>query len=251
MAQNPHPYPQQQHATPPPGHVQPNVPPNPNTVYQGDSTLPPPGHQREETLKQRADQLEQEKAKYEGMAYNIDPSKMNVDREIRYELEKGSLDIPNKDPNYVYTWVQCQYPMVNPTLKVEQKLARSVTIHKGSQSFKVPAWEIVTNRMPESKGLRINATGHCQIGDTILMRCHKDVHRLIELKDRERKLQLRRNTDAQLLEQAARVQRRGYKAAAGQDVYNKYRKDANDALDTIDTMLREGTLPGININQSK
>lgn len=254
---NPHPNPQFQSQQPPPGQPQvnpqppqPQQPQNPNTVYQGDSTLPPPGHQRDETLRQRADELDQKKSQYDDMALGIDPTKLEKDREIQYEIERGNLSIPYKNPEYKYCWVQCQYPVVNPNQKVEQKLTRSVKISHNGQTVRVPAWEIVTKDMAESKGLRLNALGHCQIGDTILMRCRQEVYRLIELKERERKLQIRRHTDAELVQKAMEHQRRGAKIGAGQDVYNKYLEDANEALASFDKLIRNGSVPGLDVNQS-
>lgn len=221
---------------------------NPNVVHQGDPTLPPAGYTRDEALKARTDQLQQQIAQ-QPEQYSIDPSKIEPIREIQYEIEHNMLDVPNRQPGYVYRWVQCQYPSTSPGLKVQEALVRRIRINGASH----PAWEVVTGNHPEASGMSVTAENTIRIGDTILMRCRKDIHAVIELETRKKNHLVTYGTDANMVQLAEELTRKGYPTSAGHKAYNKYFNDANQVLRTseseLDRMIRNGTLPGLQVPQ--
>ena len=101
----------------------------PNETIIQEPTLPPPGDERREVLAARTDVLEEEIDKKSKDTFAVDPSKLEVDREVRYELDKGELDVSDKDPEYVYKWVQCESPRSNPSRLISQLQYRRVKVN--------------------------------------------------------------------------------------------------------------------------
>lgn len=218
-----------------------------NVVYQGDTELPPAGYKRDDELARRADHLA-EVAENQPEQYSIDPSKMEVDREIRYDIEDGMLNVPHAQPGYVYRWVQNMYPSNDPGREVNQSLVKNVVMHTPHGKQKVPVWEVVTKGMPEAEGMRINASNAVFVGDTILMRCRKDIHVLVENERRKRNHVRNLSTDASLVAVADDLKLHGYDTDAGHAAYNKHYRNANQTIQAsqaeLDHQLKSGSLPG-------
>ncbi len=174
-----------------------------------EPNLPPAGYKREEELARRTDVLEEEIDKKSENVLAVDPSKLEVDREIRYELDKGELDVTEADPNYVYRWVQCDRPAANPSRMVDLLRYKSITY----DGKRYPTWEIVKGTMKEAEGHR-TVLGTRQIGDTMLMRCHKNTYAIIEAEDRRKRANRQFGIGDRLVQLAESV---GTKA--GQQVY--------------------------------
>ncbi len=201
--------------------------------------LPPPGDERREVLKERTDNLQQqidEKADH----YAIDPAALEVDREIRHDLDQGCLTPSDADPAYKYAWVQCKHPEDHPSRMVELKLAERVQLPDGNW---VRPWEVVGSKHKEALNLK-QVDGSRRIGDTLLMRCRKDYYSLIELNKRKLNHQRNYGTDSALVDLATRAG-----TEAGTATYNKHKSDANQSLSRLDQAIRTGTLPGMEINR--
>ncbi len=174
-----------------------------------ETNLPPAGYKREEELTKRTDILDEEIDKRSQDTLAVDPSKLEVDREIRYDLDKGELDVTESDPSYVYRWVQCERPSSNPSRMVDLLRYKSITY----QGKKYPTWEVVRGDMKEAREKK-TALGTRQIGDTMLMRCHKNTYAIIEDEERRKRSNRQFGIDDRLVELAMSA---GTKA--GQQVY--------------------------------
>lgn len=131
----------------------------------GAETLPPPGDARRETLRERADQLEEaaETAAPEGG--RIDPRAFEVDREIAQWTrgEVNSLSVTGALPERRYCWV----PTDQHGLYVKLKAAQG--------------WAVVQGDDPEALELRgIGADTTRRLGDCILMWIRADRYLLLQ-----------------------------------------------------------------------
>ena len=158
----------------------------------------PAGYKRDEQTAINKDNLAEEIDKQSENTMAIDPSKLNVDREIRYELDNGELDVVDADPKYVYKWVQCEAPRSNPSRLINQLRYRRVKVN----GTWYPTWQVVNGEMKEATALK-NATGLRQLGDCILMRCHKNTYNIIEAEERRKRVNRQQGLDSQLVELAA------------------------------------------------
>ena len=174
-----------------------------------EPNLPPAGYKREEYKAQNTDTLAEEVDKRSQDTLAVDPSKLEVDREIRYELDKGELDITDRDPSYEYRWVQCERPSSNPSRMVDLLRYKSISY----EGKKYPTWEVVRGDMKEAIEKK-TALGTRQIGDTMLMRCHKNTYAIIEAEERRKRSNRQFGIDDRLVELAMSA---GTKA--GQQVY--------------------------------
>ncbi len=227
--------------------------PDPNKVaYQGDATLPPAGYKREEELSRRTDNLAEQMEK-QPEQYSINPAAMEVDYEIRGLLEADLLEIPHKEPGYVYKWAQCMYPSHSPGLAIQRLEAMRVKM--GDHWYAV--WEVVKGDFPEAKsfqssGLNNSVMNTVRIGDVMLMRCRADVYAALE-NARKKKDHIRNvATDAGLQQVAYDAEKKGYPTSAGHQTYNHYYPNqANQSLqgstETVNELIRTGQLPDNNV----
>jgi len=201
-----------------------------------EPNLPPAGYKREEELTKRTDILEEEVDKRSENVLAIDPSKMEVDREIRYDLENGELDVTNKDPAFEYKWVQCEHPASNPARMVDALRYRSVTV----DGVRYPTWQVVTGDMKEAAEKK-TAIGTRKIGDCILMRCHKNTYEIIMREERRKRVNRQFGLDSQLVDLAMSVG-----TTAGEQAYiNTGGQGANEMKVNMDEVLRTGNIPNI------
>ena len=174
-----------------------------------EPNLPPAGYKREEYKAQNTDTLAEEIDKRSQDTLAVDPSKLEVDREIRYDLDKGELDVTESDPSYVYRWVQCERPSSNPSRMVDLLRYKSITY----DGKKYPTWEVVRGDTKEAREKK-TALGTRQIGDTMLMRCHKNTFKIIEDEERRKRSNRQFGIDDRLVELAMSANTK-----AGQQVY--------------------------------
>ncbi|HDZ26658.1 hypothetical protein LCGC14_0690100 [marine sediment metagenome] len=211
-----------------------------------EPNLPPPGDERQEVLKKRTDQLEEQIDQKSNESFAVDPSKMEPDNEILNDIDKGFLYPPCADPKFEYAWTQCKHPVDHPSRMVEIRLAEKIKVNG---EWKHP-WSVVMGNDPDAKGFKVSAENTCTIGDVLLMRCRKDHYALLELAKRRKSLERQYGTDSSLVEVALSCN-----AAGGEAAYNKYKNDANFSLFgnefkmKLDNALRTGNLPGMQINR--
>ncbi len=213
---------------------------------QVEPNLPPPGNERQEVLKKRTDQLEEQIDQKSDQFLAVDPAKMEPDNEILNDIDKGFLYPPSADPNFEYNWVQCRHPVDHPSRMVEIKLSEKIKV--GGKW--VRPWKVVMGTDPDSKGLKISAENTCTIGDVLLMRCRKDHYALLTLEKRRKTLERTYGTDSALVDIAL-----SHNTTGGEEAYSKYKQDANFSLFgnalkmKLDNMVRTGNIPGLEINR--
>jgi hypothetical protein len=211
-----------------------------------DPKLPPAGYKREEELKVRMDNLQQQIDERSEQTLAADPAALRPEREILNELDKGHLSISDADPNYHYAWVQCLHPADHPSRMVERKKAETVQLPDGSW---VRPWEVIGSAHKEAQECK-KADGTRRIGDVLLMRCRKDHYALLELSQRRKVHERNYGIDSDLVELAL-----ANDTEAGALTYNKYRDNANYHLrdktfqTELDRRIRSGTLPGFEMNR--
>lgn len=158
--------------------------------------LPPAGHARNEELARRADALiaKAEKLTAENGGGSVDLSKLEVDPEIASQFDE--LNVSDALPEYEYLWenfVSQNGYAVRARLAIRVKLPGVAHMTK--------AWEIVQGDMPEAVELRA-ADGTRKLGDVLLMRCRKDVYRMIQRARRNRSRLMSEAVDSRLQEMA-------------------------------------------------
>jgi len=219
-----------------------------NTVYQGDTNLPPAGYERQEVLKQNADNLAQ---KAEEIAdahdvHRVDPTAVEPDREILGLID--ALQVTHASPGYRYKWVQDQWPSHAKSLEVRRTRGIHVKVNGQIQ----PAWEIVLHDMPESPELK-QADGVRRVGDCILMRCRVDVYMVLQKQEalkRERQVQ---GVTAEFDDLARQGANKGIRVTHG----NMERSDLRNmqsnqiAKTQFDGMVRDGNIPGMEVPKNR
>lgn len=199
----------------------------------GDPTLPAAGHERREELKRRADDLAEQAEILNADAGVIDGPGIAQDNEILAFVNE--LEVSNKQPGFAYKWVWTGH---------------SGWFVKQAQTL---GWVPVVGEMPEALELK-DVTGVRRLGDAILLRCPEARADQIEryyadlaqragesvtsnLKDLAR----RRGVTIHLSSEAAND-------PLMQRVLDKYEKRAAvvaQARKGVDTMIREGNIPGM------
>ena len=180
------------------------------------------------------DDLEREAEERSVDRIALDPAKLCEDREILGQL--NSLEVSNANPNYVYCWVR---KTATSDVQVQQKLSLSIRTAVGT----MPCWEVVHGTMPEAME-RKNALGERQIGDTILLRCRKDVYiRLMDYQEeKNRRVQTGVSSEMEAL---AHESKGGIILHSDPDDPLVKRLFSNQqAMDRVTRNIREGTVPG-------
>ena len=195
--------------------------------------LPPAGHERQEELKKRTDQLQEQAETSMPEAYSIPTDALEPDRELQYAMQTFSLhEVTSKQPGNVYGWVYTGQHGTEITMK------------------KMYGWVVVQGTDPESSELQHVDTTR-RLGDCILMRipqarydklkAYEEYVRKMkmgagdeELKDLGRKLGLNVSTDDPSI-----IARFGGNTPAQRVI----------TQDVIDPMLRRGTIPGIEVSK--
>lgn len=140
----------------------PNVQAPPTGAVPGTATLPPSGHERRETLKQRADVLEQQAAQQFANVEAIDTDAMEIERELAQHFNE--LEVTQADPAFVYKWVNF---VSNGGIALRQAVAPP------------ERWQVVTGDMVEASELR-GADGSRKLGDVLLLRMPRKRHEILE-----------------------------------------------------------------------
>lgn len=126
------------------------------------SALPPAGHERKETLKRRADVLEQQAEAQHANMESIDPDAFEIERELAGHFNQ--LDVTGADPAFCYKWVNFSS---NNGLALREAVAPP------------ERWQVVTGDMPEAIELKA-VDGTRKLGDVLLVRMPKSRYAIIE-----------------------------------------------------------------------
>ena len=209
--------------------------PQANVVSQGDPSVFPPGYRRDEQMAERADNLAEQADQMNAKAQIgvIDPSTFVPDPEIRHAISMDALHVSNKQPDYEYKWVR-DTNSVNggPSQAVLKEISRSILVN----GKVYPTWEVVRGDMPEASE-RKNVLGARQVGDVVLLRCHKNAFAVIQ----QQELQKRINQDESV---AAGLEDKALQAGAPIHNYTQAQA-ANLAKQQFNGMLKSGTIPGM------
>lgn len=220
----------------------------PNTVYQGDQSLPPAGYERQETLKQNADNLAEQAEKIADAhdVHRVDPSTIEPDREILGLID--ALQVTNAVPGYRYKWVQDQWPSHAKSLEVRRTRGIHVKVNGKVQ----PAWEVVLHDMPESAELK-QVGGERRVGDCILMRCRSDIYMILQQQEKIKRDRQVLGVTAEFDDLARQGRDKGIKVTHG----NMERSDLRNmqsnqiAKGQFDGMVRDGNIPGMEMPNNR
>jgi hypothetical protein len=198
--------------------------------------LPPVGHKRDEELKRRADNLQEKIETKMPEAYSLDPSKLKEDREILQWMVGPSLhEVSNKQPNRVYCW---EYAGANGTAITAKRFY---------------GWQAVQGDDPECIELKHVDTTR-RLGDTMLLWMPVERHQKLLLFD-EYKRRLQSSAPDDDFRQAASDlglnaevnSPRLIKRFGGQTPAQKVVIQGGGP---VDRMLREGSIPGMEVNEA-
>lgn len=204
---------------------------------QAASELPPEGHERREALKRRMETLEEQIARMSDkiLQGTIDAKELEIVDEIASKTQY--LSVSNADPEYVYGW------------KSTNRHSQHV------QACKALGWEIVQGDDPEAielKNVHDNSTART-LGDVVLMRIKRDRYIVLRAQEqaKTRRIQGEQGITPDLLQMMDKYKDRGItltpyrmRNLAGPDSWGQ-----NVSRQAIMDAIREGTIPGMEINQ--
>lgn len=226
---------------------------------EAHAELPPPGDARREALRAREESLQEriEKIGQSIVLNNIDPQVLARINEIQARTQY--LDVSNRQPGYVYGW--------QTKNRWQDHRARAEAI----------GWEVVQGDDPEAielKGTDGIAAGTGtpdttrQLGDVILMRIKEEYYLAQKGREHARTLQMQVASASTLLSMAAPYMDRGIMVKAdpraahamGADLMPRVRPRRFSSKRAqmlglwnqhhFDQAIREGTLPGLEIEQT-
>lgn len=187
----------------------------------------PAGVARNEAKAIVADELA-ERAETELAGVNtIDPSKLELDREVAYIYERtDGYEVKNPVAGYVYCWVRED----KPGSQVQWKRAQRVRMPDGDHAA---LWEVVQSDMPENPDEK-DVRGYRKIVDCILMRAKAERFRAYQ-QEQARLNHLREHGTSDGMEELARRSKGMVKVYSEADISNK---------GTLDDAMRKGMARG-------
>jgi len=210
-----------------------------NRVYQGDPHLEPAGYKRDEQLAERKDVLQQKADEMNAKVDvgSIDPRAFDPDREILHAISGNALEVSGMLPEYEYKWVRDINANGGPAQAVLKEISLTVVaINESGKKQVYPTWEVVRGDMLEAIE-RKTATGTRQVGDVILLRCHKNTYAALEQMKEKKKQDQRESISATLEDKAAQ---------AGAPMHSYTEEQAQQLAKTkFNSMLKTGTVPGM------
>jgi hypothetical protein len=205
---------------------------------QVTANLPPAGHNREEELKKRIDDLEQqlESLQNQEQTHRLDPRVFQEDREILKHMNE--LEVTDKQPGRVYKWV---YYGLNGQMVMKMKYF---------------GWRVIQSGDPECPEMK-ESDGTRRIGDTLLMWTTEEKYDEIEKRSERLRLEQQLGVEAALRELGERHRKDGLIVRTNlEDIPS--RKAGHTMMDTIKEraartqnvskvtdMLKEGSVPGM------
>lgn len=200
----------------------------PEAAAQAAVSLPEAGFARDEELKQRADVLAEAIETETPEAYRIDPSKIDIEREIAALIDRNELEVEHRQPGFRYCWV-------------------NFSQHgKMVMSKKREGWEVVAGNMPEAPELKfVDGTRH--LGDVLLMRITEERAQILDLVDKYRRQRQQEGIISNL--QSMADQTRGgivlHENDRMTEVAARRAAIQQQAFAGVDKMIREGSVPGL------
>lgn len=195
--------------------------------------LPPAGDARREELKMRADALEEKGEEQFKDFGNINPDKLRPDREIlKYIYETPNmLAVTNQQPGFRYKWV---FVRANGFFITEARLN---------------GWIPVQGNDVEAKELRDESTLR-RLGDTILMKISEEKYKENQNKDFIKRMQQQEGIFSEVEAQGGdikgvTVHRVNQNPNMMRRLQRKSSLAQSLAKSRFDRMLREGTVPGM------
>ena len=233
---------------------QPPAPPQP--VYQGANPQQiPAGYKREEQQAKNHDVLQQkvEEMSTAGGVESLNPKALKEDREILGLIVEGNLDIPGALSEYVYKWVQCRIPKDSPGMKVREALTMRMKVRSPAGQVQIiPCWERVTGDMPECPDLK-DAEGSRVLGDTLLVRCKRDVYALIQEQERKLNKQRAASAEVSMVDTAQMINQKAGRPLifGGVDTYDQRfgEGETNSRVRELNQQLKDGSVPGLDIRR--
>lgn len=213
--------------------------------------LPPAGHQRRETLKARDErlQIEAERIAEQIIRGSVDPSKLEIINDIASKTEQ--LNVSNPQPGFVYAWMSIN--------QHGHHISRMENL----------GWVVVQGDDPEALELKGSGRGagvgspgtHRQLGDVILMKIPRERYLVLRAREIARTKQIQQSSAATLAALGEQFRGKGLIvkpfgmkagddfALAGPEIKPGRFTSRQKALDMVDSHLREGTVPGMELNQ--
>ena len=197
---------------------------------QTEPNLPAAGYERNEELKRREDNL-QEQAETRASEVEVGAGSI-LDVKVENELASrfDELEVQGALPEYAYSWT----PTHTTGRFVQQKL------YKG--------WVIVQGEMPEAAALKGTDTTR-KLGDVILMRIHKDKKAVIDRREEMKKIQQEEGVTSLLQELAERANTQIYEGDnISPDMLQRMqrRSEAQTRASKMkDRWIKEGRVPGL------
>ena len=153
--------------------------------------LPPAGHARDEELKRRTDNLEEQAAEQYANVGSISQKSLEPDREIRAAIARSYLEIGINHPFLKVKWV-------------------NYISNHGSMvwSAKADGWQIATVQdFPEAREL-VREDNTIRVGDVMLMAIRMDRHLQIEEREKNKRLRQQFGVEAEIHDLADKVNRK-------------------------------------------
>lgn len=207
-------------------------------AQQAAQELPEPGHERREALKRREATLEQQIARLSEkiLRGSIDTKELEIVNELASKTQY--LSVSGARPEFVYSWVS------------KNRHGQHI------QTLKAQGWETVQGDDPEALELKgMDGSTTRQLGDVILMRIKKDIYIVLKAQEQVKTRRQQQNSASTLAEMGDKYRSLGFNVSpykmnslAGPDIHSHRLSRGGTALQQLDAQLRDGTVPGMEIN---
>lgn len=157
---------------------------------QAHANLPPPGYQRDEYLRKQDDRLQREveRTAAQMIMGTLDPSKLQIENEIRNRTRY--LHVSNMQPGFKYAWISKNNHMSH-IRRLQQVGWQTV------QGDDPEAMELIGTGGPGSGAGSPDTTR--QLGDVILMRIPLEIYTMIRAMEHARTIQLQHASASNLI----------------------------------------------------
>jgi hypothetical protein len=216
---------------------------------QAAKELPAAGYQRREDMLRRQDQLqaEAERIASQMQAGTVDPSKLAIANEIASKTQY--LSVSDADPAFVYGWVS------------KNRHSQHV------MAMKQLGWVTVQGDDPEALELKGTANGMGtsagttrELGDVVLMKIPRERYVVLRALEVAKNRRLQKASTSALLELGDKYRDKGiivrpYRMEdpdgdlSGPEIKPRRFTSKQKAMEMIDTVLRDGTVPGMEITK--
>lgn len=215
----------------------------------------PAGDERREQERVNADELAQLAEEQNRGMHAIDPSKIEPDNEILGQIVNdrfNRMEVSDAQGAYVYCWIRAftrdgRQDLEAVTIK---QLAKVKNRETGRME---PCWHVVIGKtMPEAQEC-IDVYGYRRIGDSILMRCRRDLYVELERMEQEERDLAEGKLYEEFEENAHGVLGNAVRVSRFNSTANDWRRDRRQLArgaamspgGPMERMLKQGTVPGM------